>query len=180
MTSPPSKSLFLLGFMGTGKSALGRRLARLARVPFLDTDSEIVRREGRPIPEIFAVDGEPAFRSLESALVAELTAPSAPVRVVSCGGGLALNPHSVDLLSAAGIAVCLTATPEVLADRLSRHPATRPLLACAPGQTLPERIAELLAARASAYARIPLRLDTSTLPLTALAPLLHRLWLSRC
>lgn len=165
--------------MGTGKSALGRRVARLARVPFLDTDAEIVRREGRPVAEIFAADGEPAFRALESALAAELAAPSAPVRVVSCGGGLALDSRSVDLLSAAGVAVCLTATPGVLAERLSRHPATRPLLACAPGQTLPERIAELLDARAAAYARIPLRLDTSTLPLATLAPLLHHLWLSR-
>lgn len=177
---PPSKSLFLLGFMGTGKSALGRRLARLARVPFLDTDAEIVRREGRPIPEIFATDGEAAFRSLESALVGELTAPSAPVRVVSCGGGLALDGNNVDRMGAAGVAVCLTASPEVLAERLSRTPGTRPLLALAPGQTLAGRIAELLEARAGAYARIPLHFDTSALPLGVLAPMMQRIWFERC
>jgi len=165
--------------MGTGKTSVGRRLARRAHVPFLDTDAEIVRREGRSVAEIFAVDGEPAFRSLESALVAELTAPGAPVQVVSCGGGLALNPDSVDRMAAAGVAVCLTASPEVLAERLARTPGTRPLLALAPGQTLPGRIAELLAARASAYGRIPLRLDTSVLGLPVLAGLLDRIWRAR-
>ncbi|MBR6020782.1 MAG: hypothetical protein IK066_00010 [Kiritimatiellae bacterium] len=90
-------------------------------------------------------------------------------RVVACGGGLALNPDALPVILSRATAVCLEASPAVLADRLARDPTPRPLLDQRPlSQSLPDRIAELLALRAPAYARIPRRLDVSSDPLPAL------------
>ena len=148
-------NLVLLGFMGTGKSALGRRIAALAGCPFLDMDSELERRAGKSISRIFAEDGEPAFRQMESALAAEWGRREGAV--IACGGGVVLRDENLQALGENGMLVCLTARPEVILARTAPS-KKRPLLA---GEDPAGKIRDLLAARASRYARIPLQLDTS-------------------
>ena len=155
MDSP--RNLVLVGFMGTGKSAVGRRVAAMARAPFLEMDAELERRAGKSIARIFAEDGEPAFRDMESRLAEEWGRKEGAV--VSCGGGVVLREANLRALGANGLLVCLTARPEVILARTARA-AKRPLLA---GDNPEQKIRDLLAARAPLYAKIPVQLDTSDL-----------------
>ena len=153
MDSP--RNLVLVGFMGTGKSAVGRRVAALAAAPFLDMDAELERRAGKSIARIFAEDGEPAFRDQEARLAEEWGRKQGAV--ISCGGGVVLREANLRALGANGLLVCLTARPDVILARTA-HSKKRPLLADAD----PERkIRDLLAARAPYYAAIPVQFDTS-------------------
>ena len=150
-----SRNLVLVGFMGTGKSAVGRRVAALAAAPFLDMDAELERRAGKSIARIFAEDGEPAFRDQEARLAEEWGRKQGAV--ISCGGGVVLRDANLRALEANGLLVCLTARPDVILARTA-HSKKRPLLADAD----PERkIRDLLAARAPYYAAIPVQFDTS-------------------
>ena len=140
--------LVLVGMMGVGKSSVGRRLANRLGRPFVDLDKVIEDRQGRTIPEIFAADGEDAFRAIESALVAEMMA--APEEsVVAFGGGAVLDPGNRDRAREAGVVVWLQATPKDLARRVSGGHTVRPLLAGP--RPAHEVIAELLATREDAY-----------------------------
>ena len=163
-------NLVLLGFMGTGKSALGRRVAALAGCPFLDMDAELERRAGKAISRIFAEDGEPAFRELEAALAAEWGRREGAV--IACGGGVILRAENLRALGANGKLVCLTARPEVILARTA-HSKKRPLLA---GEDPEQKIRDLLAVRAPLYAQIPLQFDTSDEEPDALAARLLELW----
>lgn len=163
-------NLVLLGFMGTGKSALGRRVAALAGCPFLDMDAELERRAGKAISRIFAEDGEPAFRELEAALAAEWGRREGAV--IACGGGVILRAENLRALGANGKLVCLTARPEVILARTA-HSKKRPLLA---GEDPEQKIRDLLAVRAPLYAQIPLQFDTSDEGPEALAARLLELW----
>jgi shikimate kinase/3-dehydroquinate synthase len=150
-------NIVLTGFMGTGKSRVGREVAdRLGR-PFLDLDDLIVKRAGKTIPEIFAEDGETAFRVLEDQACQGLREASA--QVIAAGGGAVLNPENREALAAGGTVICLEATPDIIARRLAGGDG-RPLLS---GVSRQDRIAELLAQRASVYAALPHHLDTSPL-----------------
>lgn len=155
MDSP--RNLVLVGFMGTGKSAVGRRVAALAAAPFLEMDAELERRAGKSISRIFAEDGEPAFRDQEAQLAEEWGRKQGAV--ISCGGGVVLREANLRALQANGLLVCLTARPEVILARTARA-AKRPLLA---GDNPEQKIRDLLAARAPLYAKIPVQLDTSDL-----------------
>lgn len=95
--------IVLVGFMGAGKTTVGRLVAEKLGVPFLDSDLVIEERAGRPIRDIFATDGEPAFRELERQVIAELLAGS-PV-VLALGGGAAGHPATRELLASAGAEV---------------------------------------------------------------------------
>lgn len=115
----------LLGFMGAGKSAVGAALARELGWVHLDLDREIERREGRSIADIFAADGEPAFRGMEREFVegghpAERT-------VIACGGGLVIQPGMLEALQKRGVVICLHATVETILRRTAGN-RTRPLL----------------------------------------------------
>jgi shikimate kinase len=151
----PDANLVLVGFMGTGKSAVGRRTARALGRELVDMDSVIESREGRTIPEIFRDSGEPHFRALERTLVGELAARRN--LVISCGGGIVLNPDNVADFARTGVVVCLTASPEVILRRVA-HDANRPLLQ-APDREA--RVRELLAKRKPLYDAIPDRVDSS-------------------
>ena len=164
------ENLVLLGFMGTGKSALGRRIAALAGCPFLDMDAELERRAGKSISRIFAEDGEAAFRRLESELAAEWGRREGAV--IACGGGVVLRAENLQALGANGRLVCLTARPEVILARTA-HSKKRPLLA---GEDPEQKVRDLLAARAPLYAQIPLQFDTSDESPEALAARLCELW----
>jgi len=140
--------LVLVGMMGVGKSSVGRRLSNRLGRPFVDVDKVIEERQGRTIPEIFAADGEAAFRAIESAMVAEvMAAPEASV--VAFGGGAVLDAGNRERAREAGVVVWLQATPKDLARRVSGGQTVRPLLTGPRPAT--EVIAELLATREDAY-----------------------------
>jgi shikimate kinase/3-dehydroquinate synthase len=160
MTEP---NIVLTGFMGTGKTSVGREVASQLGRPFLDLDDLIVARAGKPIPEIFAEDGEPAFRALESQACQELKEASG--QVVAAGGGAVLEAANREALAAGGTVICLEAAPGVIARRLASGNG-RPLLS---GTNRQARIAELLAQRATAYSMLPHHLDTSALTIVQAA-----------
>lgn len=142
-------NIALAGFMGTGKSAVGRALARRLGRPFLDMDDVIEQRCGCSIGTIFARDGEPTFRAMEKALVRELS--ERKELVIACGGGVALDPENIRMLETSGLLVCLQSSPETILKRvgLDTH---RPLLEGADDKL--GKIRELLAARRDTYAVI--------------------------
>ena len=159
----PASNIILTGFMGTGKTAVGREVAARLGRPFVDLDDLIVQRAGKSIPEIFAQDGEPAFRALEAAVCGEMAAPAG--LVIATGGGAVVNPANREALAAGGTVICLAADLDTILQRVGQGD-DRPMLAS------PDRVArirELLAARAEAYAALPHHLDRThlTIPATA-------------
>jgi len=118
-------NLALIGFMGTGKSSVGHTIADQLRFEFLDTDHLIEARSGRTISDIFAQNGEPAFRALECQLVEELA--SRKQTVIATGGGLPVNPANLDSLKQHALVVCLWSSPEKIFERV-REQSHRPLL----------------------------------------------------
>lgn len=117
--------IFLIGFMGVGKTSTSRQLGRKLGVRELDTDAEIEQRENRSIPEIFEQFGEPYFRQLETELLDSL-AGEEPC-IVSCGGGLAMREENAAKMRAAGKVVFLTAAPETIFEHV-KNSTNRPLL----------------------------------------------------
>lgn len=146
-----SGNLVLTGFMGTGKTTVGRLLAARLGYEFVDTDRLIEERHG-PIARIFSEHGEGEFRRLERELAAELADRSG--LVVSTGGRMMVDAHNVDRLGRSGQVICLTASIDTILARVhrTRSLVERPLLA---GPDVRDRITELLAERAPAYARFP-------------------------
>ncbi len=118
-------NIVLVGFMGTGKTSIGRRLSAQLRMRYVDTDDIIERDSGRRISNIFAEDGEPAFRELESEAVRKVS--KLYNYVISTGGGVVLNEANMVELKRNGIVFCLTATAEEIYQRI-RHQSHRPLL----------------------------------------------------
>ena len=114
MTS--SRNILLVGFMGSGKSRIGRELARGTGWPLLDADDEIVRRAGKPISQMFQEDGEDAFRNLERQVIQHLCAGSG--RIIAAGGGAFVDPENRERMLAAGTVVCLDARPETILQRV--------------------------------------------------------------
>ena len=116
MSSP--QNIFLIGFMASGKSHVGRILAGKIGWPLVDADAEIVRRAGKSIEVIFQTDGEPAFRALEASVLDELCAGTG--QVVATGGGAFMNPGSRQAMLDRGLVLCLNARPETIFMRLAQ------------------------------------------------------------
>ena len=148
-------NIVLVGMPGSGKSAVGENVAAWLGWPLLDTDEMVVHRAGRAIAEIFARDGEAAFRRLERAAVRE--ASRAQRAVIATGGGVVLDPVNMAALRRRGLIVALTAAPDVLLARLGADGGGRPLLAPDPRA----RVQTLLAERAPQYAEADLILDAA-------------------
>jgi len=131
--------------MGAGKSVVARKLADLLKRNLVSTDELIVQREGRAINDIFKDSGEPYFRKVEKAVVAEVSQKDH--QVIDCGGGVILDPDNVANLKEKGIIFYLAASPEVIYERVKnqRH---RPLLK---GENPRTKIEELLNSRQSRY-----------------------------
>jgi len=119
------RNLALIGFMGTGKSCVGRLTAEHLHLTYLDTDHVIEARAGKSISDIFQQDGEPAFRDWERRIVEELTHRDRTV--IATGGGLPVGEGNLDSLKTHALVVCLWASPEVIWERVRGH-AHRPLL----------------------------------------------------
>lgn len=152
----PPANIVLVGFMGTGKTTVGRLVAGALGMDFVDMDAIIEKRAGKPVAAIFAQDGEPHFRALERALVRELAAGKK--QVIATGGGIVLNPANVADFSATGLVVCLQATPEIIYKRTASA-THRPLLE---QDDKFARIVSILEKRRALYDAIPHRIDTST------------------
>ncbi len=149
------RNIVLCGFMATGKTSVGRRLAQLAGYRFLDLDAEIEKEEGVSIPEIFASRGEPAFRALETAMVERVAGETG--LVIATGGGTIVNPHNLDRLRSSGVIVTLTADVPTILERAGSG-EDRPMLRADDRE---RRVRALLSERAPAYARADITLDTS-------------------
>jgi len=121
----PDVNLYLVGFMGTGKTTIGRAVAQRLGFRLLDSDHEIERGQRKAVARIFAEDGEPAFRALEREFVA--TGHPATGQVVACGGGLVVQPGLLALLKSKGVVMCLHASLETILKRTAGH-RHRPLL----------------------------------------------------
>ena len=141
-----SGNVVLTGFMGTGKSTVGRLLADLLGYEFVDTDDLIEQGHG-PISTIFGEQGEDAFRELEREVARDLAGRDR--LVISTGGRMMLDPQNASTLGATARVFCLVATPETIAARVLDGPA-RPLLA---GPEPLRRIRALLAERAAGYSQ---------------------------
>ncbi len=154
---PPARAIILSGFMGTGKTVVGRLLAERWDLEWVETDAVIEQQEGTSIAQIFATHGEQYFRDRETAALREVLRQEG--LVLSTGGGMLLRAENVELLQAAGPIVCLRASPETIVERTSAT-AERPLL------DKPDPLAEikrLLAAREEAYQQADYHLDTDNL-----------------
>lgn len=154
MTALPPRdrpNVVLTGFMGTGKTTVGRLLADQLGYRFVDTDVLIEERHG-PIPGIFATQGEEGFRAIERGVAAELAAQTG--LVVSTGGRMMLDPANVRALSAGGRVFCLVATPEEVFERVTGDTSgvERPLLEVPDPR---QRIVELMSEREPGYRRFP-------------------------
>src|SRR5436305_7307126 len=119
---PPHPLLFLIGYRGTGKSAVGRALARRLGWGFADADERVEAAAGMSIADVFAAEGEAGFRDRESAALADLCRLDR--HVVSTGGGVVLRPTNRDRLRSAGFVAWLTAEPETIWARLGADPTT--------------------------------------------------------
>ncbi|MFM1747200.1 MAG: hypothetical protein RLZZ188_866 [Verrucomicrobiota bacterium] len=167
---PADVNLYLVGFMGTGKSTVGRAVAARLGFQLLDSDQEIERAQGRTIPEIFAQDGEPAFRTLERAFIE--TGHPDRATVVSCGGGLVVQPGMLEALRVRGVVVCLHASIETILTRTSRN-RNRPLLEV---ENPEDRIRTLFAAREPIYRKAGTMVLTDARPLGEIVAHVIRVW----
>lgn len=148
-------SIILFGFMGTGKSTVGRLLADRLNLPFLDMDEVIESKAGCTVAEIFERRGEAVFRKMEHALVRELSESKEPC-VVATGGGVILNPKNLTLFRKIGHCVCLTASEACIYNRVRSH-GQRPLLQ---HDDLKERIHRILSEREPLYAAVDIQIET--------------------
>jgi shikimate kinase len=156
-------NLVITGFMGTGKSTVGRRVSELLKIPFFDVDETIKRQTGRSIADLFRDKGEASFRAMESSIIQELSMQNKAV--IATGGGALMNPTNRDFLEKRGILVCLTARTGTLLERL-KDDLTRPLLA---GENMKERIDRLMQERQAVYAMCPIQITTDDKTITQVA-----------
>lgn len=145
MSEGISRSIFLIGFMGAGKSTIARALQRELGFPLIEMDERIVKEQGMSINDIFAQYGEDHFRDIESQLIVDIgkEEPS----IVSCGGGVVVRPQNTQKMKEIGRIVFLKATPETIYERV-KNSTDRPILN---GHMNVEYIAELMEKRRALY-----------------------------
>ena len=150
-------NIYLVGFMATGKTCVGRELAAKRKMRFLDLDDLIELKEKRSISDIFTQDGESWFRRIEKRVLKEVAREEG--FVVACGGGIVIDPENIKIMKESGVVVCLEASPGVILKR-TVGTSHRPLLnVCNPM----EQVEHLLKLRAPFYARADYAIDTSKL-----------------
>ena len=147
-------NIALIGFMGTGKTSVGRLVAEQLHFHYLDTDEMIQSATGKTVADIFTTSGEPTFRALEEKAVEELTGKNHTV--ISCGGGLPIASQNLISLKTHALVVCLWASPAKIWERV-KNQTHRPLLHDPDPQ---KKIRELLAAREPFYKQADILLNT--------------------
>ncbi len=148
------RNIYLVGFMGTGKTTVGKLLAVSLKKKFLEMDEAIEQRDGRSIADIFSGKGEAYFRKIEKDILKEISQNKN--LVVSCGGGVVMDKENLDILNRTGVTICLQAGAEIIYGRV-RNEKMRPLLNVSDPQA---KIEELLTLREPFYRQVRLRLDT--------------------
>ena len=177
MSKASKHNIFLTGFSGSGKSAVGSAVAQRLGWSFVDLDDEIVRSQSMPIEDLFRNQGEARFRELERETLASVCQHDR--QVISTGGGVAADARNRELMQASGLVVCLEASPETLHRRLSNQesdssePEVRPMLA---GADPLARIRELKAQRQSAYAMADWIVQTDRLDIAEVTEEVARFW----
>ncbi len=158
-------NIALIGFMGTGKTAVGKALSEKLNKEFVEMDALIEQKAKKPIPDIFQQDGEVTFRELEINIAKDVA--QRKNLVIACGGGIVLNKINIDRLRKESIIVYLTASPEVILRRVSGGKEIRPLLDVADPTS---EIRELLKFRKPFYEQAAdVQIDTSKLTITSTA-----------
>jgi len=171
-------NIVLFGFMGTGKTCVGRAVAERLGMTYVDLDDLIEAREGATISAIFAEKGEAYFRRVEAEVAAE--AAKLERHVIATGGGVVLNEHNVRALEATGVGICLNAAAEAIYARV-KDETHRPLLAAGdpagdPAGNPLAKIRALLAYRAPFYARVSHQIETTGKPPEAIADEVVAIW----
>jgi shikimate kinase len=148
------KNVVLTGFMGTGKTKVGRELARLLDMKLVDVDAEIERSQKMTIKEIFRLFGEPGFREIETEIIKKISENMNII--ISTGGGAVLKQENMDIFRKNAIIICFTAAPETILKRTSNN-TERPLLQV---ENPLEKIKELLDFRKPFYEKADVMIDT--------------------
>jgi shikimate kinase len=141
--------IFLIGFMGSGKSSIGKKLAALFHFDFFDTDAEIERITGKTALQIFETDGENVFREKERTVIAELSQKTNIV--VATGGGTPCFFDNMQRMNQTGLTIYLQASPKMLKQRITKQKQQRPLLKNIPDEQLEPYITQLLHQREPYY-----------------------------
>jgi shikimate kinase len=163
------KNIALVGFMGTGKTAVARRLAGDMGKKYISTDELIEKREKRSINDIFRDEGEPYFRKVEKEVVKEVSEKRD--QIIDAGGGVILDSENVENLKRGGIIICLWAEPRAIYERTKRH-GHRPLL----NVNDPEkRIKEMVEHRRPFYEKADFRVDTTDLDIDSVVKEVKRI-----
>lgn len=152
-------NVYLVGFMGTGKTVVGKLLAQELNRKFLDLDDLIANKEKKPITDIFEEKGETYFRKVEKEIVKEISSQNN--LVIACGGGVVIDKDNMDNLKKSGLVICLSASPEVILERTKKF-EHRPLLNV---EDQKEKIKELLTKRELFYKQAHYLINTSKLTL---------------
>ena len=151
--------LYLIGFMGVGKTTIGEELALQHNLNFIDTDKEIEKTTNNSIIDIFQKNGEIYFRKLETATLKMIPKSS----VVACGGGLPVYNNNMNFIKKSGVSIYLKACEEEIFNRLSKSSENRPLIQNKSDKDLRSFIKETLAKREKFYAMADYTIDTNNL-----------------
>lgn len=153
-----TENIVFAGFMGTGKTTVGRLLAKSMGLRFFDADELIKNKAAMPIVDIFSLKGEPYFRRLEKEVIKEVMETMTGI-IFSVGGGAVIDPENRERLKSFGVVICLSADPAVIAERVGKG-NERPLLSLDADKGTAD-ISELLKQREAAYKDCHLTVDTT-------------------
>ena len=148
--------LYLIGFMGVGKTTIGKQIAALNKVVFIDTDSQIEKETSKSIKEIFETDGEIAFRKLETDTIRSINRKA----IIACGGGLPAHNNNIEYLKHKGTVIYLKASTETLIKRLEKNKNKRPLISKLTNDKLLEFIRKILKEREETYKQADYTIET--------------------
>jgi shikimate kinase len=162
--------IYVIGFMGSGKSTAGKKLAASLGWSFIDLDRKIEELAGKTIPQIFSGDGEQAFRKLESDVLRSIK--SLEDTIVSTGGGTPCHGNNMDYMLESGLTVYLKMTPEQLTYRLLESSGERPLIKNISDEQLPEFIEKILTVREKWYSRADIIIEGINLDINRLLSLI--------
>lgn len=148
--------LYLIGFMGVGKTTIGKQIAALNKVIFIDIDSQIEKETSKSIKEIFETDGEIAFRKLETDTIHSINKKA----IIACGGGLPAHNNNIEYLKHKGIVIYLKASTETLIKRLEKNKNKRPLISNLTNEERLEFIRKILKEREKTYKQADYTIET--------------------
>ena len=140
--------IYLIGYMGSGKTTLAKNLSKQLQLPFLDTDFEIEKKEKKSISDIFKDEGELYFRMLETELLTQIKNNV----ITACGGGMPMHNDNMSIINKKGVSIYLKASANDLTNRLRNEKKHRPLIANIPDKELENHIKEELQKRSYFYA----------------------------